>query len=104
MTYNSPVPSVFLRWRNNGLLITDPGVAEIRPTKDVDVIIEIFSRVEFQKLEEKLRRLGFKNSFKPDSPICRWIVDDIYVDVMPTDEEILGFSNSWYSDALKNAT
>lgn len=93
----------FLGGATTGLLITDPGVAEIRPTKDVDVIIEIFSCVEFQKLEEKLRQLGFKNSFEPDSPICRWIVDDIYVDVMPTNEEILGFSNTWYSDALKEA-
>ena len=85
-------------------MITDQAVSEIRPTKDVDVIIELYSRIEFQKLEEKLRTLGFKNSIEPDSPICRWIVDDIIVDVMPTDEEILGFSNTWYSKALKEST
>lgn len=38
----------FLGGATTGILITDPGVAEIRPTKDVDVIIEIFSRIEFQ--------------------------------------------------------
>ena len=26
-----------------------------------------------------------------------------YVDVMPTDEEILGFANRWYPDALRSA-
>ncbi len=30
-------------------------------------------------------------------------MDDIYIDVMLTNEEILGFSNTWYSDALKEA-
>ena len=60
----------FLGGATTGLLITDPAVSEIRPTKDVDVIIELYSRIEFQKLEQKLRTLGFKNSFHPGSPIC----------------------------------
>ncbi len=38
-----------------------------------------------------------------EDPICRWMIDEIILDVMPTDEEILGFSNKWYSDALKNS-
>lgn len=47
--------------------------------------------------------MGFKNSMLPDSPICRWEVNDILVDIMPTDETILGFSNKWYLDALRSA-
>ena len=39
-----------------------------------------------------------------DAPLCRWVIGDIKVDVMPTDEKILGFSNKWYSPAIKNAT
>jgi hypothetical protein len=31
-------------------------------------------------------------------------VDGVAVDVMPTDEEILGFSNQWYPQALQCAT
>ena len=31
-----------------------------------------------------------------DAPICRWKVDGVTVDVMPTLETILGFANRWY--------
>ncbi|GAB6097210.1 hypothetical protein JCM14469_34640 [Desulfatiferula olefinivorans] len=76
---------------------------DIRSTKDVDVIVEVASRLEYRHLETRLRQLGFKNSMLPDSPICRWEVDDLLVDIMPTDETILGFSNRWYLDALRSA-
>lgn len=35
--------------------------------------------------------------------MCRWIVDGVIVDVMPTDAAILGFSNRWYESALRSA-
>jgi hypothetical protein len=38
-----------------------------------------------------------------NAPVCRWLVDSIKVDIMPTQEEILGFSNRWYLPAIKNA-
>jgi hypothetical protein len=50
-----------------------------------------------------LRQLGFSQGTEPDDPICRWVVEDVKVDVMPTDEDILGFSNKWYSQAIENS-
>jgi len=47
--------------------------------------------------------LGFTQSMEENAPLCRWVIDDIKVDVMPTDEKILGFSNKWYSPAIRNA-
>jgi hypothetical protein len=85
------------------LLITDNAAPEVRSTLDVDVIVEITSRFEYYKLEEMLRELGFTHSIDPDEPICRWIIDDVNVDVMPTDEKILGFSNRRYSKAIDNS-
>ena len=32
--------------------------------------------------------------------ICRWFYDDVILDVMPTDEKILGFGNRWYKEAI----
>jgi len=93
----------FLGGATTGLLITDPAAPELRPTLDIDVIIEIISMTEYYKLEAALRSLGFKQSMEKEDPICRWMIDEIILDVMPTDEEILGFSNKWYSDALKNS-
>ena len=38
------------------------------------------------------------------APVCRWRVDKVAVDVMPTLEKILGFSNRWYPLAMATAT
>ncbi len=84
---------VFLGGASTCLLVTDPAAPEIRATLDVDIIVEVASKLEYHKLEEKLRQLGFRQGTEPDDPICRWMVEGVNVDVMPTDEGILGFSN-----------
>jgi hypothetical protein len=71
---------VFLGGASTCLLITDPAAPEIRPTLDVDIIVEVTSRLEYHKLEERLRKLGFRQSSEPDDPICRWMVDNVKVD------------------------
>lgn len=78
-----------------------PASSEIRPTIDVDCVIEISSRSQFAKMEEKLRFRGFTNDTSKGAPICRWIYKDIKVDVMPTDSRILGFSNRWYEEGIE---
>jgi hypothetical protein len=94
---------VFLGGAATGFHITDKAEPEIRATKDVDIIIEVASRVEYHQLEKTLRELGFFQKMQKDDPICRWYINDVIVDVMPTDENILGFSNRWYLPAIKNA-
>jgi hypothetical protein len=37
------------------LYADNPAASEIRPTKDVDCVIEISSRLQFARLEKKLR-------------------------------------------------
>ncbi len=34
---------------------------------------------------------------------CRYKYHDIVIDIMPTDEHILGFTNIWYKDGLQNS-
>jgi len=94
---------VFLGGAATGFHITDTAASQIRPTKDVDMIIEVASRVEWHRLEKALRKLGFIQKPHKDDPICRWYIEDVTVDVMPTDEKILGFSNRWYIPAIKNS-
>ena len=85
---------VFLGGSATGFHITDKAEPEIRATKDVDIIVEVASIVGYHKLEKTLRELGFFQKMQEDDPICRWYIDDVIVDVMPTDENILGFSNN----------
>lgn len=83
------------------LYADNPAASEIRPTLDVDCVIEIRSRLQFAKMEENLRAKGFKNDSSKGAPICRWIYNDIKVDVMPTDSDVLGFSNRWYEEGIE---
>jgi hypothetical protein len=84
------------------LYANNPAASEIRPTIDVDCVIEISSRLQFARMEENLRARGFKNDTSKGAPICRWIYKDIKVDVMPTDSSILGFSNKWYKEGIES--
>ncbi|MGH0028814.1 MAG: hypothetical protein ACQGVC_03415 [Myxococcota bacterium] len=92
---------VFLGGAATNLLITDEAAPETGMTPDVDLVIEIGSSADFYALEDELRALGFRND--PDGPVCRWIIDGIPVDVMPTDEGILGFANTWSAAAIEHA-
>ena len=95
---------VFLGGSALFLLVTDPVVLPtIRPTEDVDVIIEVGSTLDYQvRLEPKLRSRGFSHVHDEDAPLCRWRSPDaIIVDVMPDDPGVLGFSNRWYRAALR---
>lgn len=94
---------VFLGGAVAGLLITDPAQPAIRPTEDVDLIVQAAVLADYQRVEEALRRQGFVNDISLDAPICRWLIGAVVVDVMPTLEEILGFSNRWYPLALATA-
>jgi hypothetical protein len=93
---------VFAGGAVTGLLITDPAFPDVRPTIDIDVIVEVITLTGYYRLQQRLREKGFQESME-DGVICRWKFREILVDFMPTDERILGFSNRWYTDAFHNA-
>ena len=75
---------------------------ELRPTKDVDCVVEIFSRTEYYQLATALRAVGLSECTEPDAPMCRWEYEELLIDIMPCGEEVLGFSNRWYEEGFKN--
>ncbi|BAZ47322.1 hypothetical protein NIES4102_43680 (plasmid) [Chondrocystis sp. NIES-4102] len=75
---------------------------ELRPTKDVDCVVEIFSRTEYYQLATALREVGLSECTEPDAPMCRWEYEELLIDIMPCGDEVLGFSNRWYVEGLKN--
>jgi len=94
---------VFVGGCTTGILITDPAVGGIRPTKDVDAIVDVASYAEYATLSDKLRQLGLVEDTSEGAPLCRWRYRTIIVDVMPTIESVLGFSNRWYPMAIETA-
>lgn len=86
-----------------GLLIDDPGSTPVRSTDDVDLIVDVSSRQRYDALAARLRRLGFQPDTSQDAPMCRWRIDGVLVDVMPTSADILGFTNRWYAPTITHA-
>ena len=95
---------MFLGGATMGLLITAPRTSTVRPTKDVDIIVQVATWGEYVQVLERLRERGFREDTEEDAPICRWVIDDIKVDVMPSTEDVLGFSNRWYQAAISAAS
>ena len=85
------------------LLVTDKSVDPIRVTKDVDIIMNIRTRKEFHKADSELERRGFRHDTRENAPICRWILDDVTVDVLPIREEVLGWRSRWFEESLAAA-
>jgi predicted nucleotidyltransferase len=83
-----------------GLMITDTARPAVRATQDVDLIVEIGSKAEYCKLSKQLREAGLKED---QEVVCRWRLGALKIDVIPTDEEVLGFSNRWYPEAMRDA-
>ena len=86
-----------------GLLITDAAAPPIRATVDVDAIVQVASLADYYLLSERLRERGFREDRAADAPLCRWLHAPLIIDVMPTDERILGFGNPWYEAAAQTA-
>ena len=83
-------------------LYADRPVMEVRPTDDVDVIVEILNYSQRQALEERLREIGFVNDIE-SGITCRFKIAGIIVDIMPTNDETIGFNNRWYPSGFRHA-
>jgi predicted nucleotidyltransferase len=93
---------VFVGGATIGLWITDPAAPEPRPTKDVDVIVEVATRGQFAAFEQRLRERRFRED---QGIICRWLEPrtGLILDAMPTDASILGFASRWHAAAVPHA-
>ena len=94
---------VFVGGCTTGLFLTDAAASRVRPTKDVDAIVDVTSCAKYASLAERLRALGLAEDTTPGAPLCRWRRAEMIVDVMPTDASVLGFSNRWYPAAIETA-
>lgn len=84
-------------------LYADQEVAEPRPTDDVDVLIEILNYSERSQLEEILRRKGFSHDVE-SGIVCRYNIQGITIDIMPTEDSSIGFHSTWYAEGFQKAT
>src|ERR1017187_9370267 len=84
------VPHAFLGGAVVSMLVDDPEMHQVRPTQDVDAIVQVITQAEYALLEERLRKDGFVNDMSEGAPICRYIVERCKVDVMPVSAAAIG--------------
>lgn len=96
---------VFLGGAVTELFITLPGARRPRQTKDVDVVIDVMNLGEYSDtLRKQLIGLGLREDDRDGAPLCRWLLEDMIIDIMPTRGDILGFPCTWHSIAYATAT
>ncbi|MFZ1689337.1 MAG: nucleotidyl transferase AbiEii/AbiGii toxin family protein, partial [Flavobacteriales bacterium] len=84
------------------LYANDPGADVPRPTSDIDLVIVVSTYAEYERLEVRLRELGFHHS-PQDKIICRYRYQGVMVDIMPTDVPAIGPTNKWYVPGMEHA-
>lgn len=78
------------------LYINDPAAEDVRPTKDIDISLEIVSFAALENLRLALIEKGFIQTAE-DDVICRFRYEEIKVDVMSTKAVGWAPSNPWFS-------
>ncbi|WP_151703052.1 hypothetical protein [Nitrincola alkalilacustris] len=80
---------------------------QVRHTDDVDIIVHVMGRAAFYTLQKTLSQSGFRvcmpNPGEKTPPVCAMQLGELRVDFMPDDQDILGFTNRWYQQALSTA-
>jgi len=87
-----------------GFLLDNPQLSPVRPTDDLDVIVEVLTTHRYADIEAKLRAVGFVNDTRQGAPMCRWTFGGLTIDIMPTEGQFMGLNTRWFAEALASAT
>lgn len=85
-----------------GLYADDPLAPKIRPTKDIDIVLEITSLLELEQLRQKLAERNIRFA-QEKNVVCRFKYEHILIDVMATKEVGWAPANPWFKGGLDNA-
>jgi hypothetical protein len=94
---------VFVGGCATGLLVTNPAAADVRPTEDVDAIVEVATLAGYHAMHPLLAERGFKQTMEEGTPPFRWYWNRMQLDLVPVDERVLGFANRWYRPGFASA-
>ena len=77
-----------------GLYVNDPAAEPPRPTRDIDITIQVSSYAQMDRLREKLAE---KRIFPAsgEKVLFRYVFEDILIDFIPWEETPLGPANRW---------
>ena len=92
---------VFIGGAVISLYTDDPAADEVRPTKDIDMTINLANFNEWAQMQERLAELDFYPDPEGHS-IVSYKYKNIPVDIMPATDSALSTSNRWYKPGFEN--
>jgi hypothetical protein len=98
-----PQPVVYTGGATIPLYLDALSARDMRPTDDVDCVVEVTSQREYYQLSATLRELGLSEDSSAGAPLCRWLCEGVKLDVMPVDPQVLGFGNRWYKRGVADS-
>ncbi len=85
-----------------GLYVDEPGAPEARPTKDIDIVVEIASAYQLEVFRQKLAERGIQFT-SDEKVVCHFTYQNILLDVMATKEIGWAPANPWFQNGFKSA-
>lgn len=73
---------VFVGGCATGLLVDNAELMDVRPTEDVDAIVEVASLAAYHRLAEGLMERGFKQTMAENTPPFRWYWNRMQLDLI----------------------
>lgn len=84
------------------LYVNDPSAEDVRPTKDLDLTLQITGFSALEELRQNLVQKGFTQSDNLEI-MCRFHYEDVLVDVMSTQTVGWAPSNRWFASGFDKA-
>lgn len=85
------------------LWISDGGAPPLRPTADVDVVVDVTTVIAYNRFEERLRDAGFVDEGTVLGRFLFGPENSRQLDAIPADASLLGFENRWQRASLPAA-
>ena len=84
------------------LYVTDEGAEQPRPTKDIDISVQISTYAQMEELREKLALKRIYPALS-EKVMYRYSFEDILIDFIPFEQTPLGPTNSWLKPGFEKA-
>lgn len=92
-------PVVFVGGTVTALYPLEGGV-DVRPTVDVDCVVDLATTAEYYAFIGRLRARGFTECTDEGAPLCRLVYAGVRVDIVATAATGIGPTNRWYREAI----
>jgi predicted nucleotidyltransferase len=83
------------------LYADDPAADDVRPTKDIDIFLEIATYGKLAQLQNDISKKGFFPA-EDEEVMCRFKYEDVLVDIMAVKEVGWAPADKWFEPGLKH--